>query len=99
LVTTIGVKDLVVVGTPDAIMVAARERSQEVKDLVAKLKKNKRTEAESHRRVDRPWGYYQTIDAGDRFQVKRIVVLAGGTLSLQKTPSSGRTLGHRSRHC
>jgi mannose-1-phosphate guanylyltransferase/mannose-6-phosphate isomerase len=84
LVTTIGLTDTVVVSTPDAVMVAPRARAQEVRDLVAKLKAEGRPEAGAHRRADRPWGYYETLDLGERFQVKRIVVYAGGRLSLQK---------------
>jgi mannose-1-phosphate guanylyltransferase/mannose-6-phosphate isomerase len=84
LVTAIGVKDLVVVSTSDAVMVVPRSRAQEVKELVAKLKADKRPEATDHKRVHRPWGYYESIDMGERFQVKRIVVIPGGMLSLQK---------------
>jgi len=84
LVTVVGVKDLVVVSTSDAVMVVPRARSQEVRDLVAKLKADKRPEAADHKRVHRPWGYYESIDMGERFQVKRIVVTPGGKLSLQK---------------
>jgi len=84
LVGAIGVKDLVIVSTADAVMVVARERAQEVRELVAQLKAKNRPEASVHRRVHRPWGYYESIDAGERFQVKRIVVNAGGMLSLQK---------------
>jgi len=84
LVTAIGVKDMVVVSTKDAVMVAPRQRAQEVRELVAKLKAEKRPEADAHKRVDRPWGYYETLDLGERFQVKRIVVYPGGMLSLQK---------------
>jgi mannose-1-phosphate guanylyltransferase/mannose-6-phosphate isomerase len=84
LTTLIGVKDLVVVATPDAVLVVPRSRSQEVREMVAKLKAAGRAEATDHRRVHRPWGYYESIDAGDRFQVKRIVVSPGGMLSLQK---------------
>jgi mannose-1-phosphate guanylyltransferase/mannose-6-phosphate isomerase len=84
LTTLIGVKDLVVVAMPDAVLVMPRSRSQEVRELVAKLKTAKRAEATDHRRVHRPWGYYESIDVGTRFQVKRIVVVPGGVLSLQK---------------
>jgi mannose-1-phosphate guanylyltransferase/mannose-6-phosphate isomerase len=84
LTALIGVKDLVVVATTDAVLVVPRARSQEVREMVAKLKAAKRAEATDHRRVHRPWGYYESIDAGDRFQVKRIVVSPGGILSLQK---------------
>ena len=84
LTTVVGVDDLVVVSTPDAVLVVPRNRSQEVRELVAQLKTAKRTEATDHRRGHRPWGYYDSIDKGERFQVKRIVVHPGGTLSLQK---------------
>lgn len=84
LTTVIGVDDLVVVNTSDAVMVVPRSRSQDVKDLVAKLKAGKRKEATEHKRGHRPWGYYESIDMGERFQVKRIVVNPGGMLSLQK---------------
>jgi mannose-1-phosphate guanylyltransferase/mannose-6-phosphate isomerase len=80
----VGVDDLVVVSTSDAVMVVPRARSQQVRELVAKLKAEKRPEAVEHRRVHRPWGYYESIDMGERFQVKRIVVNPGGMLSLQK---------------
>ena len=73
-----------VVSTPDAVLVVPRARAQEVRELVAKLKSAKRPEATEHRRGHRPWGYYDSIDQGERFQVKRIVVRPGGTLSLQK---------------
>ena len=91
LVTAVGVKDMVIVSTSDAVMVIPRTRSQEVRDLVAKLKAAKRPEATDHKRVQRPWGYYESIDMGERFQVKRIVVVPGGKLSLQKHR-------HRSEH-
>jgi mannose-1-phosphate guanylyltransferase/mannose-6-phosphate isomerase len=84
LTTLVGVKDLVVVATTDAVLVVPRARSQDVREMVAKLKTAKRAEATDHRRMHRPWGYYESIDAGDRFQVKRIVVIPGGMLSLQK---------------
>jgi len=84
LTALVGVKDMVVVATPDAVLVMPRTRAQEVKELVARLKAAKRAEATDHRRMHRPWGYYESIDMGDRFQVKRIVVTPGGMLSLQK---------------
>ena len=84
LTAVLGADDLVVVSTPDAVLVMPRERAQEVRELVAKLKSAKRPEATDHRRGHRPWGYYDSIDRGERFQVKRIVVHPGGTLSLQK---------------
>jgi len=83
LVTLVGVTETVVVETPDAVLVAHKDRMQQVKDLVARLKQEGRTEAESHRKIHRPWGYYDSIDAGNRFQVKRIVVNPGAALSLQ----------------
>ena len=84
LTAVVGVDDLVVVSTPDAVLVVPRARAQEVRELVAQLKEAKRPEATEHRRGHRPWGYYDSIDQGERFQVKRIVVFPGGTLSLQK---------------
>jgi mannose-1-phosphate guanylyltransferase/mannose-6-phosphate isomerase len=84
LTAVVGVNDLVVVSTSDAVMVIPRALSQEVRELVAKLKAAKRPEATDHKRVHRPWGYYESIDMGERFQVKRIVVIPGGVLSLQK---------------
>jgi mannose-1-phosphate guanylyltransferase/mannose-6-phosphate isomerase len=84
LTAVMGVKDMVVVTTSDAVMVVPRARSQEVRELVAKLKADKRSEATDHKRAHRPWGYYESIDMGERFQVKRIVVNSGGILSLQK---------------
>jgi mannose-1-phosphate guanylyltransferase / mannose-6-phosphate isomerase len=84
LVAVVGVKDLVVVTTPDAVLVLPRERAEDVKKLVGLLKEEARPEASNHRRVHRPWGHYDSVDSGDRFQVKRIVVAPGGKLSLQK---------------
>jgi mannose-1-phosphate guanylyltransferase / mannose-6-phosphate isomerase len=84
LTAVVGVDDLVVVSTADAVLVIPRERAQQVRELVQKLKAANRPEATGHRRVYRPWGYYESIDAGERFQVKRIVVSEGGMLSLQK---------------
>jgi mannose-1-phosphate guanylyltransferase/mannose-6-phosphate isomerase len=84
LTAVVGVNDLVVVSTSDAVMVIPRARAQEVRELFEKLKAEKRPEATDHKRVHRPWGYYESIDIGERFQVKRIVVIPGGTLSLQK---------------
>ena len=84
LIATVGVKDTVVVSTSDAVMVVPRARAQEVKQLVDALKGAKRAEATEHKRMHRPWGYYESIDMGERFQVKRIVVIPGGKLSLQK---------------
>lgn len=83
LVATVGVKDLVVVETPDAIMVADKARAQDVKKIVSRIKAEGKTLAQTHRKVYRPWGWYDSIDAGPRFQVKRIVVKPGAKLSLQ----------------
>jgi mannose-1-phosphate guanylyltransferase/mannose-6-phosphate isomerase len=84
LVSVVGLDDVIVVETPDAVLVTHRERSQTVKSLVAHLEKAGRTEHTLHRKVHRPWGTYDGIDAGPRFQVKRIVVKPGCSLSLQK---------------
>jgi mannose-1-phosphate guanylyltransferase/mannose-6-phosphate isomerase len=83
LVALVGIESAVVVETPDAVLVASRDNMQQVKEVVARLKLAKRPEAEAHRKVHRPWGYYDSIDAGNRFQVKRIVVNPGAALSLQ----------------
>ena len=83
LVSVLGAKDLVVVETDDAVLIADKSRTQEVKDVVETLDRKSRTEHVSHSRVYRPWGYYESIDAGDRFQVKRIMVKPGEALSLQ----------------
>ena len=83
LLACIGVSDLVVVETADAILVAHKGKTQNVKKIVDSLKKQGRPEGSIHRKVFRPWGWYDSIDAGERFQVKRIVVKPGGTLSLQ----------------
>ncbi len=83
LVTTTGVKDLVVVETADAVMVADRHSVQDVKNLVNALKSATRSEADTHHRVFRPWGSYESLIIGEGFQVKRIVVNAGQRLSLQ----------------
>ena len=84
LTAVVGVKDLVVVSTSDAVLVIPRHRAEHVRELVEKLKALKRPEATGHRRIYRPWGYYESLDAGERFQVKRIVVREEGMLSLQK---------------
>ena len=84
LVALVGVDDLVVIETKDATLVAHRDNVQDVKIIVDQLKKEKRPEAVAHREVFRPWGSYDSIDTGSRFQVKRITVKPGATLSLQK---------------
>jgi len=83
LVSVVGLSDVVVVETADAVMVADRARSQDVKKIVGQLTVGERTEHSLHRKVHRPWGWYDSIDAGPRFQVKRIMVKPGATLSLQ----------------
>ena len=83
LVTAVGMDDHIIVETKDAILVAPKERVQDVKELVALIKKSGRTESALHREVFRPWGSYDSIDNGDRFQVKRLSVKPGGVLSLQ----------------
>ena len=91
LVTLLGVSDLVVVETGDAILVTDRAHAQQVKSLVGDLKAQARSEVQAHPRVYRPWGFYETISAGDRFQSKRIRVNPGQKLSLQMHH-------HRSEH-
>ncbi len=83
LVSVLGLSDVVVVETDDAVLIASKDEAQNVKDIVGKLDAANRTEHLSHRRVYRPWGYYESIDAGSRFQVKRIMVNPGAALSLQ----------------
>jgi mannose-1-phosphate guanylyltransferase/mannose-6-phosphate isomerase len=83
IVAVIGVDNLVVVETPDAVLVVHKDQVQRVKQIVDHLKVKDRTEHLHHTRVYRPWGYYEGIDAGDRFQVKRITVKPGEKLSLQ----------------
>ena len=84
LVSAVGVNNLIIIETADAVLVANREVSQEVKKIVSKLEKMGRDERLLHRKVSRPWGWYDTIDVGDRFKVKRIQVNPGASLSLQK---------------
>ncbi len=83
LVAAVGLDDYVVVETKDAVMVAPKSQAHEVKKLVERLKADRRYEHALHREVFRPWGSYDSIDAGERFQVKRLVVKPGGVLSLQ----------------
>lgn len=83
LVTLVGVEDLIVVETPDAVLVADRCRSQDVKHIVGQLTAQGRVEHTLHRKVHRPWGWYDSIDEGGRFKVKRIQVKPGASLSLQ----------------
>ncbi len=83
LVALIGLTDIVVVDTDDALLIAHKDRVQDVKEIVTALKRDKRPQATWHRKVYRPWGSYDGIDSGERFQVKRIIVKPGASLSLQ----------------
>ena len=91
LVATIGVKNLVIVDTPDALLVADRSKAQDVSRIVARLKEAGRKEHEQHLRSYRPWGYFETLNVGPRFQVKLLHVKPGGKLSMQMHH-------HRSEH-
>lgn len=91
LTALVGAENLVVVVTDDAVLVADRTRAEDLKKLVEKLRAEKREEADTHAKVHRPWGNYQSLDRGERYQVKRIVVNPGGRLSLQKH-------AHRAEH-
>lgn len=84
LVTTLGVSDLVVVETSDAVLVADRHQSHQVKDIVDSLKRQERTEFHSHKLIYRPWGSFESVGMGERYQVKRITVEPGASLSMQK---------------
>jgi mannose-1-phosphate guanylyltransferase/mannose-6-phosphate isomerase len=90
-VALVGVDDLVVVETDDAVLVARKDRVQQVKEVVARLKAADRTQVALHREVHRPWGSYDSVDVGDGFQVKRIKVKPGASLSLQSH-------AHRAEH-
>ncbi len=83
LVTLVGLDDVVVVETKDAVMIAHKDKVQDVKKLVNTLEKQNRNEVKAHQEVFRPWGSYDSIDMGQRFQVKRITVKPGAQLSLQ----------------
>ncbi|MFV1992751.1 MAG: mannose-1-phosphate guanylyltransferase/mannose-6-phosphate isomerase [Acidiferrobacterales bacterium] len=84
MLAVVGLKDVIVVETADAVLVASKENSQDVKEIVKRLAIEKRSQLHSHTKVFRPWGYYQIVDAGPRFQVKRISVKPGASLSLQR---------------
>ena len=84
LTAVVGLEDIIVVATPDAVLVTSRDKAEQVKGLVEQLKAQNRREADQHLRIYRPWGYYQGIDLGSRYQVKRIVVKPNARLSLQK---------------
>lgn len=83
LVATVGLDGIIIVETPDAVLVAHKDHSQDVKEIVTRLKQQRRSEHLMHRRVYRPWGSYEGIDSGDRFQVKRLIVNPGASISLQ----------------
>lgn len=83
LLAVVGVSDLLVIETPDAVLVASQACAQDVRELAAELRQKQRPEAENHRKVARPWGSYETVDQGERFQVKRITVHPGQALSKQ----------------
>jgi len=83
LIATVGVENLVIVDSSDALLVCHLDKAQEVQDVVASLKSDNREEYRQHRKVDRPWGTYETVDAGEEFRVKRITVYPGCRLSLQ----------------
>jgi mannose-1-phosphate guanylyltransferase/mannose-6-phosphate isomerase len=83
LVACLGLDDMIVVETPDAVLVARKDKTQDIKRIVNRLKADARSVTDNHRKVHRPWGYYDSIDNGTRFQVKRIVVKPGACLSLQ----------------
>ena len=91
LVAAVGIEGLIVVETADAVLVAAQHAAQRVKEVVARLEAESRPERLAHRRVHRPWGWFETIDAGPGYQVKRITVNPGAQLSLQRHR-------HRSEH-
>jgi len=84
LLATVGITDMVVVETADAVLVAHKDQAQQVKKIVEQIKRDERSEHQVHRRVHRPWGCYEGVDVGERFQVKRITVSPGSSLSLQK---------------
>lgn len=84
LVTTLGIDDLVIVETKDVVLVASKEKAQDVKLIVEKLQQQERPETINHTQVYRPWGFYDSVDTGERYQVKRISVNPGAKLSLQK---------------
>ena len=84
MVAAVGLKNIVIVETPDAILVADKSQSQLVKTIISQLEARNRDERILHRKVHRPWGWYDSIDEGERFKVKRIQVKPGASLSLQR---------------
>ncbi|MCY3637710.1 MAG: cupin domain-containing protein, partial [Chloroflexi bacterium] len=83
LIAAVGLQDVIIIETPDAVLAAHKERVQEVKELVEQLKRDGRPEQENHVKINRPWGSFETVDSGDRFQVKRLTIRPGEVLSLQ----------------
>jgi mannose-1-phosphate guanylyltransferase/mannose-6-phosphate isomerase len=83
LVATLGVNNLMIINTPDAVLIADKNRAQDVKAIIARIEKQQRSEHLQHREIYRPWGCYDAIDTGERYQVNRIRVKPGGSLSLQ----------------
>jgi mannose-1-phosphate guanylyltransferase/mannose-6-phosphate isomerase len=84
LISALGVSGLVIIDTPDALLISDKKYVQNIKNIVKKLEKDNRSEFDNNRQVFRPWGYYDSIDSGNSFQVKRILVNPGAQLSLQK---------------
>ncbi len=91
MIATVGVQDLIVVETADAVLVASKDQAQDVKKVVDWLQRENRVEHETHRKVYRPWGSYEGIELGERFQVKLLIVKPGEQSSLQMHH-------HRSEH-
>jgi mannose-1-phosphate guanylyltransferase/mannose-6-phosphate isomerase len=96
LTTVIGLDDIIVVSTADAVLVSARSKAEQVKALVEQLKAQNHSAAIEHRRIYRPWGYYQDIDIAPRYRVKRIVVKPGASCRCRST-STGPSIGSWSR--
>jgi mannose-1-phosphate guanylyltransferase/mannose-6-phosphate isomerase len=84
LVSAIGVNNLIIIDTQDSVLVANKEYSQKINTIVTKLNESNRQEANFHRKIYRPWGYFDSIDLGDSFQVKRLLINPGAKISLQK---------------
>ncbi|GIT49645.1 MAG: hypothetical protein Ct9H300mP14_15730 [Gammaproteobacteria bacterium] len=93
LVSTLGVDDLVIVDTPDALLVSARENVERVKQVVARLKEKDRPQYVTHRKVFRPWGSYDSLENGPGFQVKRFDGVARSSFIVTKAPAPVRALG------
>jgi mannose-1-phosphate guanylyltransferase/mannose-6-phosphate isomerase len=91
LISTIGIRDLIIVDTPDALLVAEKSRAQDVSKIVARLKQSNRREQDQHLKNRRPWGHFETLNSGPRFQVKLLHINPGCKLSLQMHH-------HRSEH-